>query len=57
STIERVNVYDVRGRVVASHGSVGTPRYVLDISGLTAAMYFVEVTTPEGKATRRVVRE
>ena len=57
STIERVNVYDVRGRVVASHGSVGTPRYVLDISGLTAAMYFVEVTTPEGNATRRIVRE
>ncbi|QIE60449.1 T9SS type A sorting domain-containing protein [Rasiella rasia] len=57
TTIETIKIYDVRGRAIILVHTDATQHYQLDMSQLGTAMYFVEITTPAGKVTKRIVRE
>jgi len=57
STITKVEVYDVQGRVIASIVISNKSTYQLDMSTFNTAMYFVKVTTKDGDITKRVVKK
>ena len=57
TTIDTVRVIDVRGRLITEVAAAGVSTYQIDMSGLKSSMYFVEISTPEGKITKRIVKE
>lgn len=58
-----VSVFDLAGRCVwrrtlpAAASASGTVRHALDLRALPVGVYVLRVATPQGTATRRVVRE
>lgn len=57
SQLEAVKVYDVLGRQIANKKLNGVQTYQLDMSALHTAVYFVEITTPQGSAVKRIVKK
>jgi hypothetical protein len=55
-SVDRVWVYDVRGREVLSRKYTHQGSYVLDLTRLETAMYFVQIETEQGSITRRVTK-
>ncbi len=53
--ISSVEVYDIRGRRLMAVDTNST-QYVLDLSSLQTATYFVKINTVEGTLTKRVVK-
>jgi len=55
--ITGVNVFDVYGKNVLSHTANLTPQTTINISHLSAGLYFVQVTTEAGTITKKVIKE
>ena len=55
--LDSIRVYDVLGRAVVQEDLGGALGHQLDMSGLGAAVYFVEITTERGKVTKKVVKK
>lgn len=54
--IEKVTVYDIQGRVVATQ-AIGANTAHVDLSQLKTAMYLVSVETEAGTVTKRIVKQ
>ncbi|GHC64444.1 T9SS type A sorting domain-containing protein [Ulvibacter litoralis] len=52
-----VAVFDLRGRKVSKETFTAQRNYQVDLNTLESAMYFVEITTENGKITKRVIKE
>ena len=57
SLIEEIAVFDVLGRQVSRVKPQGVNHFQLDMSALKTALYFVEISTEQGKVTKRIVKE
>ncbi len=55
--ITQVAIYDLQGRLVQTHMGQATRQLTVTTDKLTAAMYFVTVTTQEGTLTKRLVKQ
>ena len=56
SEVKQVMIYDVRGRLVVTAG-FSNKTVQLDLSELNSALYFVEITTQNGKVTKRITKQ
>ena len=56
-TIDNVEVFDVYGRKLLSFVSLISPETTIDISHLSAGVYFVKIRTEAGEAVRKVLKE
>jgi hypothetical protein len=52
-----IEVFDIYGRTVSTHYSLLTTHYSMDISDLTAGIYFLRVETDKGMVTKKVVKQ
>ncbi|WP_189342889.1 T9SS type A sorting domain-containing protein, partial [Ulvibacter litoralis] len=57
AAITNTIVYDAQGRRVLSVKNVNTTNAQIDLSTLTSALYFVEITTEAGVVTKRIVKK
>ncbi|QIE60448.1 T9SS type A sorting domain-containing protein [Rasiella rasia] len=57
TTIETIKIYDVRGRVIAETATGDVSYFQIDMATLKTSMYFVEISTPDGKITKRIVKK
>ncbi|MCF6308378.1 MAG: T9SS type A sorting domain-containing protein [Flavobacteriaceae bacterium] len=57
ATISTVIIYDLSGRVVRSINANEQTNLTIDLSELSSAMYFVEIKTPRGSITKRIIKE
>ncbi|MDX1461873.1 MAG: S8 family serine peptidase [Marinirhabdus sp.] len=57
TVIEGVTVYDVLGRQLVQLNTQSEPRIELDLSTYKAALYFIEIETPNGNVTKRILKE
>ncbi|GHC64412.1 M36 family metallopeptidase [Ulvibacter litoralis] len=55
--VQSATVYDVRGRALQTIDFSSEANKQLDISSLSNALYFVEITTESGMITKRIVKE
>ncbi|MBV1923810.1 MAG: T9SS type A sorting domain-containing protein, partial [Flavobacteriaceae bacterium] len=55
--VEQIDVIDVRGRLVSSKQYNNSSQYLVDLSSLESAMYFVKLYTSEGTITKRIIRK
>jgi len=55
--ISAIEIYDVYGRKVLSHHLINTLSHQINVSHLPAGMYFVKITSAQGRVTRKVVIE
>jgi len=55
--ITSIEVYDVRGRKLNDVIVNAQGNYIMDVSELETAVYFVTVTTESGSVTKRVVKK
>jgi len=55
--VSMVEVLDVRGRLVATKNYSDSNSFVVDITNLDSAMYFVKIYTSEGIVTKRVLKQ
>jgi len=57
-TIENVEVFDIYGRNVSSHHLIiSSSNQLINISHLSAGIYFVKIRTEAGEVVRKVVKE
>ncbi|MEM7187005.1 MAG: T9SS type A sorting domain-containing protein, partial [Bacteroidota bacterium] len=54
--VDRVEVLDLRGRLIDQTEFDGVSAASLDISAMDSAVYFVRITTEEGVLTRRILK-
>ncbi|MCT8340119.1 proprotein convertase P-domain-containing protein [Flavobacteriaceae bacterium TK19130] len=57
STIEKVAIMDMRGRLVVAESLGGSTIGKIDVSQLDAAVYFVKISASEGSVTKRLIVE
>ena len=57
SPIDRVTVYDVRGREVLRESFNQQGTYQIDMSALETAMYFVRIDTQDGSISKRIIKQ
>jgi choice-of-anchor B domain-containing protein len=55
--MERIEVFDIRGRRMAQDLKEATYSHQLNLSSLETAVYFVTITTEFGKATKKIIKE
>ena len=55
--VTSATVYDIRGRKVSEVDFNNQVDYQIDLSKLEAALYFVEIATESGTATKRVLKK
>ena len=55
--IHQIEVIDVQGRVVSLKQYNNSNQYLVDLSSLGTAMYFVKIYTSEGTLIKRVIRK
>jgi len=55
--INKVEVFDVQGRIVVTKTFSINDVYEVDLTGLDTAMYFVKIFSPEGIITKRVLKQ
>ncbi|GHC64419.1 hypothetical protein GCM10008083_32080 [Ulvibacter litoralis] len=55
--VHSATVYDIRGRQLQTIDFSSEANKQLDISSLSNALYFVEITTESGTVTKRIVKE
>ncbi len=55
--IEKVEVFDIRGRRMAKELEEKQYAYQIDLSSLRTAVYFVKITTEFGSATKKIIKE
>jgi hypothetical protein len=55
--IERISLYDVRGREILIQEFTHQGSYQLDLTELDTAMYFVQIETDQGSITRRIIKK
>jgi hypothetical protein len=56
--IENVEVYDIYGKKLSSHHLIPTSsHHLINISHLTAGMYFVNIHTATGEIVRKIVKQ
>jgi len=55
-SISEINIYDVQGRKVMSKSVDSEDRTEVNISELTNAIYFINVTTDNGSFTKRIIK-
>jgi len=56
-TIDNVEVFDVYGRKLLSYPSLMSPETTINISHLSAGVYFLRIVTEQGETVRRVLKE
>ncbi|MDC8003271.1 T9SS type A sorting domain-containing protein [Aureisphaera galaxeae] len=57
AAIEKVEVYDLMGRMITMHEAGGADNVRLELSGLRSSVYFVTITTDQGVLTKKIVRK
>ncbi len=57
AVVTLVEVYDLRGRVVAEEAFTSPSNYQVSLSELETALYFVKITTESGTITKRVIKQ
>ena len=57
TTIDYVQVVDIRGRLVTQKRFNNTDSYSIDMTGLDSAVYFVKIFSTEGTITKRVIKQ
>ncbi|WP_203295891.1 proprotein convertase P-domain-containing protein [Luteirhabdus pelagi] len=57
STIEKVAIMDMRGRLIITESLGGSTMGKIDVSQLDAAVYFVKISASEGSVTKRLIVE
>ena len=57
SLVTNVEIFDVYGRNVTPHTATHTPLTAIDISHLSAGIYFVKISTEKGEVIRKVLKE
>jgi|GEM_PF-582282 len=55
--LEAIKVYDVLGRAIVHKNLNNVQGYQLDITAFHTAIYFVEITTPQGSIVKRIVKK
>ena len=56
--IDQITIFDIHGRTVKQFSSHGIQdRYQFDLSALTSAIYFVQISTPKGVLIRRISKK
>jgi hypothetical protein len=55
--IERISLYDIRGREILIQEFTHQGSYQLDLTELDTAMYFVQIDTDQGSITKRVTKK
>ena len=55
--MENVDIFDIYGRNVTPHTSYLSPHTSLDISELSAGVYFVRISTEKGVVNKKVVKQ
>jgi hypothetical protein len=57
-TINNVEVFDIYGKLLSSHHLIpSSSNHLLNISHLTAGVYFIKISTEEGEIVRKIVKE
>ncbi|MDC8003270.1 choice-of-anchor J domain-containing protein [Aureisphaera galaxeae] len=57
AAIEKVEVYDLMGRMVTTNNIQGNNNILIDLSGLKTSVYFVTLTTDQGVVTKKIVKK
>lgn len=57
TSIEKVALVDMLGRTIQEYTLNNVQSYQLDMSAMHSALYFVEIVTPAGTITKRIVKE
>ena len=57
TTVEAVEVRDIRGRLISTKTFNATEAVELDLSGLETAIYFVKIYITEGTIVKRVIKQ
>jgi len=55
--VQQIEVIDVQGRIISSKQYDSANQYLVDLSNLESAMYFVKLYTSEGTLIKRVIRK
>jgi hypothetical protein len=55
--VHQIEVIDVQGRIVSIKQYADSNQYLVDLSRLESAMYFVKLYTSEGTLIKRVIRK
>ena len=55
--IEKIDILDITGKVVSSHQITTSLNHQINISHLSAGIYFVKINTEAGEIVRKVVKE
>ena len=57
TTIDVVTVVDMNGSIISTQRGTEASNLELDMSTMSSAIYFVQIETPQGVVTKRVVKE
>jgi len=56
--INNVEVYDIMGKKLSSHPLIITSsNHLIDISNLSAGVYFLKITTEKGIVTKKIIKQ
>jgi hypothetical protein len=55
--IEKIDILDITGKIVSSHQITTSLNHQINISHLSAGIYFVKINTEAGEIVRKVVKE
>ncbi|WP_443632291.1 M36 family metallopeptidase [Candidatus Marifrigoribacter sp. Uisw_064] len=55
--VHQIEVIDVQGRIISLKQYNNSNQYLVDLSSLQSAMYFVRIHTSEGSLIKRVIKE
>ena len=55
--VHQIEIIDVQGRVISLKQYDNSNQYLIDLSSLESAMYFVKLYTSEGTLIKRVIRK
>ena len=55
--LNSITVSDMQGRMIRQSKDVFSNRYTLDISGMSSAVYFINIITDKGNVTKRIIKK
>ncbi|MBV1923501.1 MAG: T9SS type A sorting domain-containing protein, partial [Flavobacteriaceae bacterium] len=56
-TVTQIDVIDIQGRLVSTQKYDNSNQYIVDLSFLETAMYFVKLYTSDGILTKRIIKK
>lgn len=56
-TIEKIRVYDVLGNIILVQEDANAKAAYINIENVTSGVYFLEISTNEGKAVKKLIKE